>query len=88
MNKFLTSRFGKQLLMVGFSILVLCFVISLYVLRSVYGAAGNLDTSGTSDLVRWQIVSRVNLVLGIFGYMAVGAGLIILIVSRLRRKRA
>jgi hypothetical protein len=86
MKRFMTPGFGKKLLIASAVILPLSYVISLALLWNIYGQAGEVDAGNSPSLAFRQIASKLNVVLSIFGYAALGLGVIILVAAHQRKK--
>ena len=87
MDKYLTTRTAKHLLITGAVILLISYVLALISLWNVYGLAGDIDNLDTSRILLWRAISKLDALLSIAGYVLVGAALIIFLVVYIRNDR-
>lgn len=90
MNKYISSKIAKHLLIAGGVIILVSLVISIITTSQIYSYAGDSTSSSSKilvDLKYWKSVVKFNYAFVAIGYLLVLLGFIDLIISKLRSKQ-
>ena len=92
MNKYISKKVAKKMLLIGVVLWLLTITASFVILWNVYGQAGSsfaIDSPAsntTGGLIIWSVLAKINLYIQIGAYVILGLGIINFIFSHYKHR--